>query len=122
MEEFDNIFDINPKVSTAFFGLIGYIFLNDFSSQEQNVLGNWLMLTAQVLITNAASQDLIQSKIINHTANVNSKINKQCYNPMFFDIDYIKSVLKTTDPNHIGNMVEILKEKVEKIEEIINNL
>ena len=46
-----------PNVSPEFFSLsavaLGYLLIDDLTANEQNALGNWLMLTAQVLCTNA---------------------------------------------------------------------
>ncbi len=46
-----------PNVSPEIFSLsavvVGYLLIDDLSSNEQNALGNWLMLVAQVLCTNA---------------------------------------------------------------------
>ncbi len=33
--------------------VVGYLLIDDLTANEQNALGNWLMLTAQVLSTNA---------------------------------------------------------------------
>lgn len=33
--------------------VVGYLLIDDLTANEQNALGNWLMLTAQVLCTNA---------------------------------------------------------------------
>lgn len=49
----DDLFTLNPKVSSAICILIGYLLIDDLTANEQNALGNWLMLTAQVLCTNA---------------------------------------------------------------------
>ncbi len=46
-----------PNVSAKTFSLsaiiVGYLLIDDLTASEQNALGNWLMLTAQVLCTNA---------------------------------------------------------------------
>lgn len=46
-----------PNVSAKTFSLsaiiVGYLLIDDLTANEQNALGNWLMLTAQVLSTNA---------------------------------------------------------------------
>lgn len=46
-----------PNVSAKTFSLsavvIGYLLIDDLTANEQNALGNWLMLIAQVLCTNA---------------------------------------------------------------------
>lgn len=45
--------NIPPKLSTLSAVAIGYLLLDDTTSSEQNALGNWLMLIAQMLCTNA---------------------------------------------------------------------
>ena len=45
--------NIPPKLFTLSAIAIGYLLIDDLTANEQNALGNWLMLTAQVLCTNA---------------------------------------------------------------------
>ena len=45
--------DIPPKLFSFSAIAIGYILIDDLTANEQNALGNWLMLVAQVLCTNA---------------------------------------------------------------------
>ena len=45
---------------TAF--LIGYFLIDNLNSNEQNALGNWLMLIAQVLCTNAFYKQVQQER------------------------------------------------------------
>lgn len=45
--------NIPPKLFTLSAVALGYLLIDDLSANEQNALGNWLMLTAQVLCTNA---------------------------------------------------------------------
>lgn len=45
--------NIPPKMFTLSAVTIGYLLIDDLTSNEQNALGNWLMLIAQVLCTNA---------------------------------------------------------------------
>lgn len=53
---------IIPNVSPKWFSLsavaVGYLLIDDMSATEQNALGNWLMLVAQVLCTNAYYKQL----------------------------------------------------------------
>ena len=46
-----------PNVPAKLFSLsavvVGYLLIDDLTANEQNALGNWLMLMAQVLCTNA---------------------------------------------------------------------
>lgn len=45
--------DIPPKLWTLSAVVVGYLLIDDLTANEQNALGNWLMLVAQVLCTNA---------------------------------------------------------------------
>ncbi len=45
--------DVSPKVFSFSAVIVGYLLIDDTTANEQNALGNWLMLTAQVLCTNA---------------------------------------------------------------------
>lgn len=45
--------NIPPKLWSFSAVIVGYLLIDDLTANEQNALGNWLMLTAQVLCTNA---------------------------------------------------------------------
>ena len=45
--------DVSPKAFSFSAIVVGYLLIDDLTANEQNALGNWLMLTAQVLCTNA---------------------------------------------------------------------
>ena len=45
--------NIPPKLFTLSAVALGYLLIDDLTANEQNALGNWIMLTAQVLCTNA---------------------------------------------------------------------
>lgn len=45
--------NIPPKLFSLSAIAVGYLLIDDLTANEQNALGNWLMLTAQVLSTNA---------------------------------------------------------------------
>lgn len=45
--------DVSPKTFTFSAVVIGYLLIDDLTATEQNALGNWLMLVAQILCTNA---------------------------------------------------------------------
>lgn len=45
--------DIPPKLFTLSAVAVGYLLIDDTTANEQNALGNWLMLVAQILCTNA---------------------------------------------------------------------
>ena len=50
--------DIPPKLFTISAVAVGLILIDDSTATEQNALGNWLMLVAQVLCTNAYYKQL----------------------------------------------------------------
>ncbi len=45
--------NIDPKLFSFSAVAVGYLLIDDTTANEQNALGNWLMLVAQVLCTNA---------------------------------------------------------------------
>ena len=45
--------NVSPKVFSFSAVVVGYLLIDDLTANEQNALGNWLMLVAQVLCTNA---------------------------------------------------------------------
>ena len=45
--------NVTPEIFSISAVVVGYLLIDDLSSNEQNALGNWLMLVAQVLCTNA---------------------------------------------------------------------
>ncbi len=54
--------NIPPKLFTLSAVAVGYILLDDSTSTEQNALGNWLMLVAQLLCTNAYYRQLREER------------------------------------------------------------
>ena len=45
--------NIPPKLFSLSAVAVGYLLIDDTTANEQNALGNWLMLVAQILCTNA---------------------------------------------------------------------
>ena len=117
-----SLFTLNPKISTALFTIIGFILIEDLSTLEQNVVGNWLMLTAQVVITNASSQQLIESYANGAGININSSEIKNNYNSLFYDIDNLKNLIRSMQPNDMQNIFNDLHNRLNKIEQIINEI
>lgn len=61
--------NIPPKLFSLSAVIVGYLLIDDTTANEQNALGNWLMLTAQVLCTNAFYKQVQQERGID-TSNV----------------------------------------------------
>lgn len=91
-----------PNISAKAFSfsaiVVGYLLIDDLTANEQNALGNWLMLTAQVLCTNAFYKQVQQERATNHQKT-----------PVYDDISTEESI-------------EMLKKMVNALNQEINNL
>ena len=54
--------NVPPKLFSLSAIVVGYLLINDTTANEQNALGNWLMLVAQVLSTNAFYRAVMQER------------------------------------------------------------
>lgn len=54
--------NIPPKLFSLSAVAVGYLLIDDTTANEQNALGNWLMLVAQVLCTNAFYKQVMQER------------------------------------------------------------
>lgn len=83
--------NIPPKMFSFSAVVVGYILIDDLTANEQNALGNWLMLVAQVLSTNAFYRAVMQERGLeprestesgkrngNNTKNNNTGNNDEC--------------------------------------------
>ena len=65
-----------PNVPAKIFSFsavaVGYLLIDDTTANEQNALGNWLMLVAQVLCTNAYYKQVQAERGINSSQNSNT--------------------------------------------------
>ena len=52
--------NIPPKLFSLSAVAVGYLLIDDTTANEQNALGNWLMLVAQILCTNAFYKQVMQ--------------------------------------------------------------
>ena len=121
---FDEIFNINPKLSTSISFILGLLLIDDLDTAEQNYLANFLYLTAQTILTNAASQHLIECKIHGERMNINSREIKSYYNPIKYDMNKIKELVNKLYPNNnkeielLENAIKDLERKIEQIKKI----
>ena len=54
--------NVDPKLFSFSAGIVGYLLIDDMTASEQNALGNWLMLTAQVISTNAFYRQVLEER------------------------------------------------------------
>jgi len=118
----DDLFTLNPKISSAICILIGYLLIDDLTANEQNVVGNWLMLISQILITNAAAQALIERRVHGPIMNTNSEEVKNSYDPIKYNIETLRNVLKEIYPDQMKNVFNNLKQGIGSMEDKYNNL
>ena len=54
--------EVPPQLFSLSAVIVGVLLVDDSTPNEQNALGNWLMLVSQYLCTNAAYGQLLQSR------------------------------------------------------------
>lgn len=86
--------NISPKTFSASAIIVGYLLIDDLTANEQNALGNWLMLTAQVLCTNAYYKQVQQERnIISEKSKEKQEIDmlQQLLNALEKELNNLKS-------------------------------
>ena len=120
-DSFNKIFNTNPRYSTIFAFILGLVLIDDLNTSEQNMLGEWIMLIAQTIVTNANSQYMIESKVKGDNININSKEVKSIYFPFIYNIDRLKNIIKAIYPDAnidtkiLSNYLNDIKNKIDKI-------
>lgn len=61
--------NIPPKLFSLSAVIVGYLLIDDTTANEQNALGNWLMLVAQILCTNAFYKQVMQERGFDNNKN-----------------------------------------------------
>ena len=107
---------LNPKAYTLSALIIGYALIGDYTANEQNAIGNWLMTISQILECNSAIQQAIEEKYKGYTFNINSRQFKNggspyMNNPPIFDFP---------DPSdqEIEDIKKVLQNMIKKLDEI----
>lgn len=59
--------NINPEIFTITAIIVGLILEDDYTSNELNSIGNWLVLVGQITLTTASQQQLINNRYQNNT-------------------------------------------------------
>ncbi len=66
--------NISPKAFSFSAVVVGYLLIDDMTANEQNALGNWLMLVAQVISTNAFYKQVMAERRMDNN-NINNQNN-----------------------------------------------
>ena len=88
--------NMEPKIFSLSAVIVGYLLIDDLTANEQNALGNWLMLTAQVLCTNAFYKQVQAERSgVNTNQNISSeqsiRILKKMVDALNKEIEKLKS-------------------------------
>ena len=100
--------NIPPRVFSGSAVAVGYILIDDMTANEQNALGIWLMLIAQVLSTNAFYQQVQEergNKLKNSTNSGKSTNYKENY-----------SSNSTSEIDMLKKMIIALQEEISNLE------
>lgn len=100
--------NVPAKVFSGSAVVVGYLLIEDLTANEQNALGNWLMLAAQVLCTNAFYQQVQQERFAKGNNFNNNGSNSNNNN--------------SNSNNNLRNEVEMLKKVVNALNKEINEL
>lgn len=103
--------NIPPKVFSLSAVVVGYILIDDTTANEQNALGNWLMLVAQVLSTNAFYRAVMQERGLEPVGSTETGRNNA---DTFAQGTYGQSAgnVKSDDANSSGEETLVMLEKM----------
>jgi hypothetical protein len=105
--------NINPQVFSFLAVLVGSALIGDYDANEQNSIGNWLILVGQFMLTNAAQQQLIEGRIEHNNININSKEHKS-------GGSYYANNSKSNQNQRLE--VDFLLDAVAKLQQELNNI
>lgn len=120
-ECFDDLFNTNPQYVSTLSFILGLLLIDNLTAAEQNVVGNFLEAVGQIILTNAASQFLIEGRIRGGIININSKEVKCVYNPPVYNIEKIKKIINEIYPTNrvdlqnLKKTFETLQSNIDKI-------
>ena len=106
----------NPHLYAMLAVTVGFACVGDYNANEQNSIGNWLILVGQYILTHAAEQQLIEARLENNNLNINSQKHKNGTGGPFTDNEQGKSNQNQRDE------VDFLLDAVETIKRELNNL
>lgn len=120
-QSYDDIFNTNPRYSTTVGFILGLVLVDSLTAPEQNMLGNWIILIGQTILTNAASQNIIESRINGGIININSKEVKCLYNPIIYDIEKIRKIIREVYPSSNSD-IDVLKKAINELNKKLDEL
>lgn len=104
--------NIPPKLFSISAVAIGYLLIDDTTANEQNALGNWLMLIAQVLSTNAFYRAVMQERGLEPRESTESGKNNS------YSFGY-NNVNNNTSQNECNETIIMLEKMIKALEKEI---
>lgn len=106
---------IDPHTFSIIAVAVGYACVGDYNANEQNSIGNWLILVGQYILTHAAQQQLIESRIENNNINSNSKKAKKGDSP-YTDNENHKS--NQNQRNEVDFLIDALNKMQQELDKL----
>ncbi len=111
--------NINPQLFSILAVAVGAAIVDDFDVNEQNSIGNWVILVGQYLLTYAAQQALIEGRIDNYNVNINSRKAKSGGSP--YTSSHNKSNQnQRNEVDYLLRALQRMQQEIEKIKETID--
>lgn len=118
--------NIPPKLFSLSAIVVGYILIDDMTANEQNAVGNWLMLVAQVLSTNAFYRAVMQERGLEPKGSTETgRNNSDTFANSNLNNDYYNNFCNNNheDPKQTIEMLEKMVNAIQReINQIKNNL
>ncbi len=100
--------NVNPEIFSILATVVGFVIEDDYTANELNSIGNWLILVGQFMLTTSAQQQLINARYQN---NLGSKIKSDANNHQQFN----KEKANKEDLNALLKYVKDLEKELSKL-------
>ncbi len=106
--------NIPPKLFSFSAVVVGYLLIDDATANEQNAMGNWLMLVAQVLSTNAFYKQVMAERGFDSGPTNSPNTSNPNYSNQNYSANDVEETLKM-----LKKMVNALNKEIEEIKKSI---
>jgi hypothetical protein len=110
----DFLISMNPEVFSIIGMIVGLIIEDDYTADELNSIGNWLILVGQITLTTSAQQQLINNK---YQDNEGSRIKSDSNNHASKN----NPIARNTDIERLYQEIAILQEEIDSLKKTYPN-
>lgn len=116
--------NVPPKLFSLSAVVVGYILIDDMTANEQNALGNWLMLVAQVLSTNAFYRQVMQERGLEPKGSTETGRNNTTFNNSSTSTSYYNNTYQNfnNNQNDTEQTINMLKKMIRAIQMEIDQI